>query len=125
MKIYRIAKETTELDSLVAELAQQHPGLVLYVSESDVKIFIHEIRLPKDMQSHGIGSFVITKLQEYAQRQNKPIVLSPEPESRKKQALDRFYRSHGFIPNRGRNKDYSLSSFFGPTMYWSPQKQDG
>ena len=121
MKIYKISQNNPELDNLLNDLRGKFPGIDLYVSENDMRLFIHEIRLPEDMRNQGIGGSIIESLQAYARDRNKPIVLSPEAERGKKHALDDFYRSHGFNHNRGRNKDYSLSSFFGPTMVWRPK----
>ena len=67
-------------------------------------------------------SEIVRKIQQYAQSVGKPIVLSPEPEKGKKAALERFYKNLGFVHNRGRHRDYRLSSFGGPTMLWHPQK---
>ena len=61
-------------------------------------------------------------IQVYAQSVGKPIVLSPQPDKGKKAALERFYKNLGFVHNRGRHRDYSLSNFGGPTMLWRPNK---
>ena len=50
----------------------------------------------------------------------KPIVLRPEPEPRKKKALMDFYKNLGFVANKGRKTDYTLSSPFSLTLYWKP-----
>ena len=46
-------------------------------------------------------------LSSYADRQGKRITLSQAPEKGKKQKLANFYKSHGFVPNKGRNKDFT------------------
>lgn len=40
-----------------------------------------------------------------AKRNNTSVTLTPEPDKGKKQALDRFYKKHGF----SKNKDQSIS----------------
>jgi ribosomal protein S18 acetylase RimI-like enzyme len=110
--------KSDDLQSLVTKLEESYPGLTLSAYEADYKIHIQEIRV--ENKGQGIGTKVIRELQEYARRVDKPIVLSPEPEPRKKQALFRFYKSLGFVVNKGRKRNYMLSLPFGPTMYWKP-----
>ena len=124
MNWYKIAQTSNELKQLETALEAKYPGLDLYIWENKDKIEIAQIRLPKNLQGKGIGSSVIREIQQYAQKIGKVIVLMPAPESRKKKALDNFYKNLGFIANKGRHKDWQLSSFFGPTMYWKPNKTD-
>ena len=49
------------------------------------------------------------------------IVVMPEAERGRKSDLERFYRNLGFVRNRGRNMDYTLSSPLAGTMYWRPE----
>ena len=110
-----------ELKALNAQLVAQYPGLQLFVYRGVNCIHISEIRLPKEMQGHGIGTKVIQAIQSYAQKVNLPITLSPQPDRGRKAKLLKFYSSLGFKQNSGRNKDYSLGSTFGPTMVWRPR----
>ncbi len=113
--------ETPEkLTILIADLKGKFPGLDLYVFETSHKVEISVIELPKDMRNQGVGSIVMKAIQEYAQSVGKPIVLSPDAERGKKAALERFYKNHGFVYNKGRNKDFTISSTFAKTMYWRP-----
>lgn len=112
--------EDTELNTLVTQLQAQYPGLTLFAYRGVNNIHIQEIRLPKEMRGKGIGSNVIRTIQEYARKVNLPITLSPSAEHGHKAKLDKFYRELGFRHNKGRRKDYSLGSMFGPTMIWRP-----
>jgi hypothetical protein len=60
------------------------------------------------MQDSGIGSEILTKLKEYSDQVGKPIVLYPEHDKGKKTELRRFYKKNDFVPNKGRNKDFSF-----------------
>lgn len=122
MKIYRIAFESPELKQLEISLEQQYPGLSLSVFENEYKIYIQEIKVPHEMQNIGIGTATIKKIQEYATKVGKPVVLHPQPYPRKKKKLYDFYKNLGFVDNKGRKKDYRLSEPFANTMYWRPSK---
>jgi GNAT superfamily N-acetyltransferase len=96
----------------------------------DVKIFAHEgknnikitsLLVPKEQRRKGIGTDIIKKIKEYAQKVNKTISLSPAPEKGYKAKLTKFYKDLGFVQNKGRNKDFELSDPFAPTMYWKPE----
>jgi GNAT superfamily N-acetyltransferase len=108
--------ESTNLQALLVKLREEYPGLRLNAFEAPEKIELSEIEV-KD-KGQGVGTRVIREIQEYARQVNKPIVLRPHPEPRKKKALLNFYKSLGFVQNKGRNTDYTLSSPFSPTMYW-------
>ena len=64
------------------------------------------------------------EIKNFADKYNLIIVLSPEPDYGYKKKLNRFYKDLGFVPNQGRKKDYSLSSFFGKTMYYKPKQKE-
>ena len=115
-----MAQLTPELSSIIDGFSAQIPGLYLWAYETDRKVELKEIKVPPEQRNQGLGGQIIEAIKDYARRVGKPVVLSPQPEFGKKKALDRFYRNHGFVYNRGRNKDYEISSFFGPTMYWRP-----
>lgn len=49
-------------------------------------------------------------LTRYADKVGKPILLSPSSDfGGSKTRLVKFYRRFGFVPNKGRNKDYRFS----------------
>lgn len=110
--------EFDDLNDLLDQLRQEYPGLRIDAFESARLIELTGIEVEKKGQ--GTGTKVIKALQEYARRVGKPIVLRPQSEPRKKAALFKFYKSLGFVVNKGRKKDYTLSSPFALTMYWKP-----
>jgi len=115
--LYKMSSNTI-LTELTNNLKSQFPGLDLFVWENDEKISLDNIVVPPEMRNKGIGTSVIKKLQEYARKVGKPIVLSPSPLKGKKEKLNRFYKKLDFKHNKGRNVDYTLTSPFGKTMYW-------
>lgn len=110
--------DPNSFEGLVNRLREENPGLTLNAYENPYQVHIQDIEAKPTGQ--GTGTKVMRRLQEYARQVGKPIVLHPEPERGKKAALMRFYKSLGFVMNKGRKRDYALSSPFGPTMYWKP-----
>jgi len=111
-----------ELKILENELESQFPGLDLsmWFYQHGPYIEVAAIKMPTEMQNQGIGHKVMQAIKNKAQEWGIPVVLSPEPAPRKKKKLMNFYKDLGFVPNKGRNKDYRLSIPFAPTMYWRP-----
>jgi predicted GNAT family acetyltransferase len=93
--------------------------LDLYI-KSNGALFISHIRIKKEFRGRGIGSEIIHRIKKFADEHKLTISLSPEAEPRYKAKLDRFYKSHGFVHNTGRNKDYRLSVLFGKEMHRRP-----
>lgn len=124
MKIYRIANDSDELKLLNDNLESQYPGLALFAYENEYRVYVSEIRLPPDMQNKGIGTAVMKKLQEYATKVNKPLVLHPQADPRKKKKLNDFYKGLGFVDNKGRKKNWQISEPFAKTMYWKPNNEN-
>lgn len=114
-----------DLSTIVKNLKIKYPGLVLFAWETENKVELATLTVPKNMRGQGIGSSVIREIQEYARSIGKPISLHPEPDKGKKKALDDFYKNLGFVHNRGRNKDFTISSPFFPSMYWKPKENSG
>lgn len=113
-----------QLQQLIKSLKAQHPEIQsLFVYESGHEVKLDDITILPEMRGKGVGSIVMQALKQFAASVGKPLVLTPDANKGKKGALDRFYRGHGLIYNKGRNKDYSLGGTFGPTMYWRPEKQ--
>lgn len=87
------------------------------IYEFDNKISI-DLIIVKD-KNKGTGSKVMKEICEYADKNNKIIILSPSNEfgSSKKRLIE-FYKRFGFIENKDKNK---IPGIF-ETMYRMPQK---
>lgn len=87
----------------------------LYVYERESYIELSMITIKKEYRNQGYASLVMKKLCDYADAVQKPILMSPEvPEGESdclnyKQLLD-FYEKFGFVPNKGKIRDYSMAS---------------
>lgn len=108
------------LDNILSDIGRDHPGVEVQAYETAYKIELMRIVVPEEMRGGGVGSEIIKKLQNYARSVGKPIVIMPEAERGRKGDLERFYLGLGFVHNRGRNKDFALSSPLAGTMYWRP-----
>ena len=121
-----IRENSLRLDSKVQRLERkllrkfpQLQELIIHIN-SNGSLYIKVIRVQKEYRGQGIGSKVIEFIKKFADEYGLIISLSPEPESGYKSKLDKFYKNLGFIANKGRHKDYQLSSPFGKSMYRRP-----
>jgi len=106
------------MEELLNQIRAEYPFLKIWAFESPLKIELQQIEIPVEHRGGGIGSIVMKRLQSYARSVGKPIVLRPEAERGRKKDLERFYKGLGFVDNKGRHMDYSLSSPMAKTMYW-------
>jgi GNAT superfamily N-acetyltransferase len=80
------------------------------------------IEVPRADRKQGVGTAVMNELVDYADRVGKRIFLTPGlPDDRhgttSRGRLVKFYKRFGFVENKGRNKDFTLS----PGMYRDPK----
>jgi predicted GNAT family acetyltransferase len=111
----------TTLKSVVEPI--QAKGVVLDIYEANKnpnKLFLSKIEVPKEMRKQGVGSEVMQQLSEFADQQGKTIALSPSTDfgASSVSRLKDFYKRFGFIENKGRNKDFSISE----SMYRLPSQ---
>jgi GNAT superfamily N-acetyltransferase len=80
----------------------------------------NRIYIPKNMRGHGIGSKLMKDIIDLADKQNRKIVLTPDIKlgATSVSRLKKFYKKFGFVENKGRYKDFSISD----TMYRLPNK---
>jgi len=93
-----------------------------FVYENKDLITLGMIEVPKADRKQGVGSSVMNELINYADQNGKRIFLTPGlPDDRhgttSKGRLIKFYKRFGFVENKGRNKDFTLS----PGMYRDPK----
>jgi GNAT superfamily N-acetyltransferase len=105
------------LDDIVG--GWENKGVKLDVSGGGEKpLGISRIVVPEDMRSQGIGSQVMNDLVAHADDANKMMTLTPSKDfgASSVDRLRNFYKQFGFVENKGKNKDYSISD----TMYRKP-----
>lgn len=77
------------------------------------------IKVPKEHQKKGIGSNIMKAISKYADHHQRTVSLSPEkrPGGPSKSKLEDWYKTHGYVHNKGRNKDFRFSD----TMIRTPK----
>lgn len=108
-------------EDFLDEIQILYPDVRIFAHEGKNNIKISSLLVPKEQRGKGIGTDIIKKIKEYAQKVNKTVSLSPGPEKGYKAKLTKFYKDLGFVQNKGRNRDFELSDPFSPTMYWKPE----
>lgn len=104
-------------EDFLDEIQILYPDVRIFAHEGNNNIKISSLLVPKEQRGKGIGTDIIKKIKEYAQKVNKTVTLSPVPEKGYKAKLTTFYKDLGFVQNKGRNRDSRIS----PTMYWKPE----
>lgn len=104
MKLLDILKD---LDENIEDTISSKYQIDLDIYEFPTHIELKRIVVPKELRGQGIGTSAIKDLIDYAESINKPIFTTPSSsfggsESR----LTKFYKSLGFKPNSGSNRDF-------------------
>ena len=114
------------------ELTKQYNKTVKEDPElSDVEVSLHgdaekgyvlsKIAVPKELRNTGIGSKVMKDLIDKADKEGAIIALTPDNTyGGSKTRLTQFYKRFGFVPNKGRNKDFN----YRETMIRYPVTED-
>lgn len=94
----------------------------LYVYDSRGDIKLDNIIVHKDQQKQGLGTEALEEVIKYADERGKRVKLTPgQPDDRhgttSRARLVKFYKRFGFVENKGRNKDFTISE----GMYREPQ----
>ena len=130
MRIYRIADIETsgvtdelndELNDPLQEFLKrwESEGLSVYVFDRGSDLVLNELIVPKINRNEGIGTGFMIELTKMADELNKRILLTPDTSygATSIGRLQKFYRRFGFVMNKGRDKDYSISE----GMYRNPR----
>ncbi len=104
---------------VVDALQAKYPGLALdALDSSNGQINVSRIALPEDQRGQGVGTQAMQALADHADATGKTITLTPSGDfGGSVPRLKDFYKSLGFVENKGRNKDYSISD----SMYRAPK----
>lgn len=97
---------------LSRHLMTQYPGLVLTLSPgAENYVILRAICLPRHGQGHGIGTAVMETIVEEADARGWRLALTPSTVwgASSRSRLERFYGRFGFLPNKGRSKDFTTT----------------
>jgi len=114
--------KSQKLNSIIKRWESQ--GITLFVYETENKIIVHSLIVPKGQRKQGIGSQIMRELTNYADQIGKRIELTtgvkdPYHGTTSQKRLINFYKRFGLVHNKGRNKDYTINN----NMYREPQKR--
>jgi predicted GNAT family N-acyltransferase len=101
----------------ISEKYKKH-GIDADVHTGRNAIELSRLVVPKEKRGEGLGSQFMEDLLSHADKNEKRIDLSPSKDfgASSVDRLKQFYKRHGFVENKGRNKDYSISH----SMYRHP-----
>jgi len=108
----KAAKGPRTGQDLAAELKAEYPGLILHLEspgkgQSSPYVVLSHIEIPKTGRNGGVGTAVMERIVKEADANGWPLALTPDGAfGGSKSRLEKFYRRFGFVPNKGRNKDY-------------------
>lgn len=93
----------------VAAQRVRHEGLRLDLyPTSSGHLVLSRIQLPT--KGTGAGTQIMNELTELADQHGVPLALTPSADfGGSVPRLTRFYRRHGFVPNKGRARDLTVS----------------
>ena len=112
------AKESKPPQEVLAKIAKaygrKHRGVNVDTSHSEKagNIRVNQLWVPPHLQGKGIGTRVMKGLGKYADKTGKKITLNQDPDPGKKEKLAKFYKSHGFQANKGKQRDFSTSDSY-------------
>jgi GNAT superfamily N-acetyltransferase len=95
----------------------------MYYDRSNGSLFLSDLYVKEEHRGTGVGTKVMNSITKFADTENLPIVLIPEPDDDNvspKKLMD-FYKKFGFIINKGKRMDYTFSMPFATTMYRMPK----
>jgi GNAT superfamily N-acetyltransferase len=114
----RAAKNVDELRSV---LAKDFPQVNHFVSERPQSVSVSKVVVPPEVRGQGVGTTFMRDVIDYADARGKPVALTPSSDFGGNLAqLREWYGGLGFIPNKGRKADHSISeSMYRPVTLGS------
>ena len=88
----------------------------LYIYEKKNTISIDNMVVKKEYRNQGVGQSILNDIIDYADRVQKTITLTPTSEFGTKERLKKWYKTNGFVENKGRKTDFTISD----SMYRLP-----
>lgn len=114
-KMSAMPTDKSNIDAFEADLIQRH-GLrslsMFSTKQGDLKL--NMIAVPRERQGQGVGSAAMQEIADYADRNGLRLVLRTGEKddgfgTTSRNRLKSFYKRFGFVENKGRNKDFSVS----------------
>jgi len=104
--------------ALVEKYRKQGWKIHIY-DDGDHRWELSQVVVPKEARGQGEGSTFMRELTKIADREHLTLTCTPSKDfgATSVPRLKRFYKAHGFVDNKGRNKTYETRA----TMYRRPK----
>jgi len=109
-----IGLSSMNIDALSKYIKEKHDLKHFNAFDTDHGIRLNMIEVPKEARKMGVGTKAMQDLIDYADANGKRIILTPGLQdaihgTTSRSRLVKFYKKLGFIENKGRNKDFTIS----------------
>jgi 2'-5' RNA ligase len=96
------------------QMRAEYPDLKLDIAQGgNGYAVLSRIVLPKGERGKGTGSKIMQSLVDLADELGVPLALTPSADfGGSVSRLKKFYEGFGFVPNKGRNRDYETSESY-------------
>lgn len=105
------------LDSIKEKYKDKTDHLYIFERKNGT-ISIDNMVVKSEFRNQGVGTEILNDILAYADANGKTVTLTPTSEFGTKAKLTKWYKANGFVENKGRNADYTLSD----TMYRLPKE---
>jgi predicted GNAT family N-acyltransferase len=98
----------SNLNENIEDKIEKQFDIIADIYERNDYIVLSRMEIPKEKRGTGIGTKAMNVLINYADSVGKDIFLTPSTDfgASSKSRLEKFYRGFGFVPNKGKNKDF-------------------
>lgn len=97
----------------LAAVQAANPDAGLWAHESSGGVKLDQIKVPPELRGRGLASKALDDVLAYADQRGMPVALTighdPEDHGLTKGQKEQWYRGRGFVPNKGRNKDFAFT----------------
>lgn len=94
----------------VKALQEQFPSIDFSLMQRGNQATLSKVVVPKDQRGKGLGTEFMQALTKAADSDGAQLALSPSSDfGGNKAKLIEFYKRFGFVPNKGRSMDFSIS----------------
>ncbi|KZM72243.1 GNAT family N-acetyltransferase [Nocardia terpenica] len=98
------------IEELRAAIESENPGVSLWIHAADTYLIPARLIVPEGERNRGIGTAIMHRILAEADRRGVPTALTPSNAyGGAVTRLRPFYRRFGFVPNRGRARDFATA----------------
>ena len=115
------AEHSAALDSAMHPFIGKGVDFRVSPGRNDKPIELNKVVVPNNQRGEGVGHQFMGALTDHADTWKKTIALTPSTDfgASSVNRLKGFYKEHGFVENKGKNRDFEISH----SMYRTPSKQ--